>query len=204
MKVLQRAFGPGFRRPLGGDEPAVVVVVAAALLRGRLIGAGVGRIPPREAVLVDVRGLPGGAVRRLDAMELALVNRGVSGGSRHRGRVLETGIELDLRILRRRHAALERVLDAVLSREVPRQERRARRRAHARVGERVLEADAVPPQAREPGHVALRPSVREMLDRPLLISQEHEHVHARNRVVGRRSVGTDTRAGPGSDGASAQ
>lgn len=150
------------------------------------LAPGVRRVPAREAVLVDVGGDPGRAVRRLDAVELALVDRRVAGRRDDGGGVLERRRQLDLRVLRRRHVRLERVLDAVLGGEVARHQRRARGRAHARVRERVRERQAVPLQARQPGHVALRPAGREVLDRALLVGQEEQHVHARDATRRRR------------------
>ena len=129
-------------------------------------------------------------------MELAFVNRRVAGRLNHGGGVLEARRELDLRVaLGGGHVLLERVLDPVLGGEVTAQQRRAGRGAHARVAERVLERQAVSLQTRERRHVALSPAGREVLDRPLLVSDEHEHVHP-----GHPTARATTRPGTGLGG----
>ena len=179
-EVLEDALVARLGRALGVHEAAVVVGDPSPLLGDVLVGARVLGIPAGEAVLVDVLGDVGRAVGRLDAVELALVDGRVAGGGDHGRRVLEAGRELDLiGYCGAGHVGLERVLDAVLGGEVAGHQRRASRRAHAGVRERVLEGRCRASAAGQAGHVALRPTGREVLDRALLVGHEDEHVHAR-------------------------
>ena len=177
-------------------EAPVVVGDAPAHLGEALIGAGVVGVPAREAVLRQIRGAPGGA-RRLAAVPLALVDDVVAGGGHHRRDVRQGARrgQGDLRVRRWLHVRLEGVLDPVLIGEVPRHERRAGGRAHARIGERVVEGDAVPLELRQPRKVLLRPAEREVLDRPLLVGDEHDHVHPREARGRPRPRGGARRAG---------
>ncbi len=194
-QVIERPLGTRHRGPLGVHEAAVVVGDPAGLLGDVLVGAGIRWVPALEPVLVDVGGHPGVAVGRLDAVKLALVDGRVAGGARDRRRVREVGRELDLRVLPRRHVRLERVLDAVLGGEVAAEQRRARRRAHAGVREGTVEGQAVALQLGEPRHVAPRPPRREVLNRPLLIGDEEDHVHARRLGRGLTPAGPLRRPG---------
>ena len=161
----------------GRHEAAVVVGDAAAHLGQALVGAGVGRVPPREPVVREVR-RGGGGAGRLAAVPLALVDDVVPRGGHDRRDVRqEAERQLHLRVGRRLHVRLERVLHPVLVREVARHEGGAGGRAHARVREGVLEGHAVARELGQPRQVLLGPPEREMLDGPLLVGDEHHHVH---------------------------
>jgi hypothetical protein len=185
-QVLQRAFAAAGGIADRLDVAAVVIRLPAAGLVEVAVGAAVRRVPAGEAVLRQILGRG-----RLAAVPLALVDAVVAGGIHHRGEVRQVHRQLDLGVaLGGRHLLLERVLDAVLRRHPAGHQRGAGGRAHARVGERVLEAHAVALEAHETGQVALRPAGREVLDRALLVGQEHEHVHPggrRSRLCGERA-----------------
>ena len=174
-----------------GHVPAVVIDDAAGGLANELVGAGVLRVPPREPIFVDVlrdpslvrrtgwllrrRGVDGG---RLAAMPLALVGRGVTGGSHHRPDVDQIGRHLHLWVLGRRHLGLEAVLHPVLRREHAAHQGGAAGGAHAGVAGGLLETHAVLLEAAQAGHVRFLPTVGKMLGGPLLVGHEQQDVHA--------------------------
>jgi hypothetical protein len=139
-----------------------------------------------ESVPVEIVRLEIGP-SRLAAVPLPLVGHPIAGCGHHPRDVRQTGRELDLRVRRRLHVLLERVLDPMLGRDVAGHQRRARRGAHAGVRESVGELQPVSAKEGQPGQVPFGPARREMLDGAVLIGDEHDHVLAPE--VGARRLG---------------